>query len=198
MNYLAHFYLSFEQEPLVLGNLLGDFARGRLDHPRNDRYNSAIKQGILLHRQIDSFTDTHPVGQACRQALPAHFGKYKGVVMDMYFDYFLAKHFHEYHSLSLKNFTIWVYGILEKHREMLPENALGLVDSMIRYDWLYNYQFNEGMNRSFVGMSRRYPFLAGIEQAGPELLTNEKLYESYFRSFFPDLISSCKDFLSFD
>lgn len=198
MNYLAHFYLSFEQEPLVLGNLLGDFARGRLDHLRNDRYNSAIKQGILLHRQIDSFTDTHPVGQACRQALPAHFGKYKGVVMDMYFDYFLAKHFHEYHSLSLRHFTIWVYGILENHREMLPENALGLVDSMIKYDWLYNYQFNEGMNRSFVGMSRRYPFLAGIEQAGPELLTNEKLYESYFRSFFPDLISSCKDFLSFD
>ncbi|RDB07569.1 acyl carrier protein phosphodiesterase [Runella aurantiaca] len=198
MNYLAHFYLSFEQEPLIIGNLLGDFARGRLDHPRNDRYNSSIKQGILLHRQIDSFTDSHPSGQACRQELPNYFGKYKGVITDMYFDYFLAKHFADYHHLSLKQFTMYVYEVLEKHRSVLPQEALGLVDSMIKYDWLNNYQFLEGMNRSFGGMSRRYPFLAGIERAGAELFENEALYEPYFRAFFPDLISSCKDFLSYD
>ncbi len=198
MNYLAHFYLSFDQDPLIVGNLLGDFARGRLDHPRNERYNSSIKQGILLHRQIDSFTDTHPAGRACRQVLPSHFGKYKGVITDMYFDYFLAKHFTEFHPLSLKHFTARVYQVLTKHRDVLPQEALMLVDSMVKYDWLYNYQFEEGMNRSFLGMSRRFPFLAGIEQAGTELFANEPVYEAYFRLFFPDLISSCKDFLSFD
>ncbi|MFN8347160.1 MAG: ACP phosphodiesterase [Spirosomataceae bacterium] len=196
MNYLAHFYLSFEQEALIVGNLLGDFARGRLDHPRNARYNEAIKQGILLHRQIDSFTDTHPAGLACRQALPTRFGKYRGVVMDMYFDYFLAKHFADFHTQPLKEFTEHIYTVLAKYRPVLPAEALPLVDSMTRYDWLYHYQFPEGMHRSFNGMSQRFPFLKGIETAGDELFRNEVVYEGYFRAFFPNLISCCEDFLS--
>ncbi len=91
MNYLAHFYLSFGQEPLIVGNLLGDFVRGRLDHERNAIYNDGIKKGIDLHRKIDSFTDTHPIVKACHEAMPATFGHIKAVVSDMYFDYFLAK-----------------------------------------------------------------------------------------------------------
>ncbi|MBB3837712.1 acyl carrier protein phosphodiesterase [Runella defluvii] len=195
MNYLAHFYLSFGQKPLVVGNLLGDFVRGRLDHPRNAHYTTPIRQGILLHRHIDSFTDAHPVGLACRQALPSSFGKYRGVVMDMYFDYFLAKHFNDYHAQPLPDFVAEVYQTLEANRAILPADALLLVDSMIKYDWLYHYQFIEGMNRSFQGMSRRFAFLKGIEHAGAELAEKESQYESYFRSFFPDLVSSCEDFL---
>jgi acyl carrier protein phosphodiesterase len=198
MNYLAHFYLSFDQEPLIVGNLLGDFARGRLDHPRNARYNAAIKQGILLHRQIDSFTDTHPAGQACRQVLPNAFGKYKGVVMDMYFDYFLAKHFTEYHPQPLKEFAAHIYTVLAKYRSTLPAESLTLVDSMSKYDWLYHYQYKEGMNRSFNGMSQRFPFLNGIEKAGDELFANEAVYEGFFRRFFPDLINCCNNFLCMD
>lgn len=198
MNYLAHFYLSFDQEALIVGNLLGDFARGRLDHHRHAHYHSGIRKGILLHRQIDSFTDTHPVGQACRQALPSAFGKYKGVVMDMYFDYFLAKYFNAYHTQSLQDFTQNIYSVLTKYKPILPTDAAGLVDAMVKYDWLYHYQFLDGMNRSFGGMSRRFPFLKGIENAGEELQRNEATYEAYFRTFFPDLVSACKDFLSED
>jgi len=196
VNYLAHFYLSFDQEPLIVGNLLGDFVRGRLDHPRNAHYNSAIKQGVLLHRQIDLFTDTHPVGKHCRQELPEAFGKYKGVVMDMYFDYFLAKNFAEFHPESLAVFTKKVYVILDKNRTILPKEAISMVDSMIKYDWLYHYQFQEGMSRSFAGMSRRFAFLKGIERADEELFTHEQRYENYFRTFFPDLVNSCKAFLN--
>ncbi|MCU0339870.1 MAG: ACP phosphodiesterase [Spirosomaceae bacterium] len=195
MNYLAHFYLSFEQEPLIVGNLLGDFVRGRLDHPRNAHYTTPVKQGILLHRHIDSFTDTHPVGEACRRSLPAQFGKYKGVVMDMYFDYFLAKHFEEFHAQPLRDFAQNIYVILRKNYATLPSESHRLVDSMREYDWLYHYQFIEGMRRSFVGMSRRFAFLKGIDQAADELAANEALYGAYFRSFFPDLVGSCQAFL---
>lgn len=195
MNYLAHFYLSFGQSPLVVGNLLGDFVRGRLDHPRNSHYPIPIKQGVLLHRHIDSFTDTHPQGLACRQQLPPEFGKYRGVVTDMYFDYFLAKNFDQYYSQPLKEFVANIYRTLEENIAILPVDALPLVDSMIKYDWLYHYQFIEGMNRSFQGMSRRFPFLKGIERAGDELMAYEAKYEPYFRTFFPDLVVSCEDFL---
>ncbi|MFN4144652.1 MAG: ACP phosphodiesterase [Runella sp.] len=195
MNYLAHFYLSFDQEPLIVGNLLGDFARGRLDHPRHVGYSQAIKQGILLHRQIDFFTDTHPVGEACRRALPDRFGKYKNVVMDMYFDYFLAKRFEQFHSIPLQDFAAGIYAILEKHRSVFPADALPLIDSMTRYDWLYHYQFREGMARSFAGMARRFDFLKGIEQADEELFMHEARYEAFFDAFFPDLIVACQAFL---
>ena len=196
MNYLAHFYLSFDQEPLIVGNLLGDFVRGRLDHPRNSRYNTAIKQGILLHRHIDFFTDTHPAGQLCRALMPAVFSKYKGVVMDMYFDYFLAKNFDEYSTLPLRDFTAHIYKILYKYEDSLPQDSLPLLHSMTHHDWLYHYQFKEGIERSFMGMSKRFAFLKGIDKASSELFDNELLYEGFFRTFFPDLISSCQAFLT--
>ena len=116
--------------------------------------------------------------------------------MDMYFDYFLAKHFADYHAQPLKEFTEHIYAVLLKNRSTLPEESLSLVDSMRKYDWLYNYQFREGMSRSFNGMSQRFSFLKGIEKASEELFLHESVYEAYFRAFFPDLINCCKDFLN--
>ena len=192
MNYLAHFYLSFHQEPLIIGNLLGDFARGRLEHPRNAVYSDAIKTGIKLHRHIDSFTDEHAVVRACRSRLRAQFGHYSGVVIDMYFDYFLARHFSEFSPVALPHFATNIYAVLEKNRAVLPAEALPLVDSMQQYDWLTNYQYAEGMRRSFGGMSRRFAFLKGIENADEELFANEAIYEDFFRQFFPELVETCR------
>ncbi len=195
MNYLAHFYLSFEQEPLIVGNLLGDFVRGHLTHPRNDMYPESIKKGIRLHRHIDSFTDTHPIIDTCRSLLPAKFGHYKGVVMDMYFDYFLAKNFTNYHTKPLKQFSQEIYTLLKQNEQYLPEEARLMVGSMIKYDWLTHYQYQEGMRRSFVGMSKRFEVLKGIDEAADELTKNEDLYAPLFLDFFPKLVGTCKDFL---
>ncbi|TAH14019.1 MAG: DUF479 domain-containing protein [Runella slithyformis] len=192
MNYLAHFYLSFGQENLVVGNLLGDFVRGNLHHPRNDVYSDAIKTGIQLHRHIDSFTDEHPVVRACRKQLRPQFGLYSGVVIDMYFDYFLAHRFAEFSPVPLQFFTTNIYTILTQHRANLPPEAQLLVDSMLKYDWLTNYQYAEGMRRSFAGMSRRFTFLKGIENADEELFANEAQYLAFFQEFFPDLLTSCR------
>ena len=195
MNYLAHFYLSFDQEPIVVGNLLGDFVRGRLDHPRNAHYADDIKTGIKLHRHIDSFTDEHAVVRACRKQLSPQFGHYSGVVIDMYFDYFLAHHFVEFSPVPLRFFAANAYAILEKNRATLPPEALELVDSMIKYDWLTNYQYAEGMRRSFGGMARRFAFLKGIENADEALFENEEIYYGFFQQFFPDLLLSCRKFV---
>lgn len=192
MNYLAHFYLSFGQENWVVGNLLGDFVRGNLHHSRNAAYPDAIKAGIQLHRHIDSFTDEHAVVRACRKQLRPQFGLYSGVVIDMYFDYFLANGFAEFSPVPLRFFADNIYTILTKHRTGLPPDALLLVDSMIKYDWLTNYQYAEGMRRSFSGMSQRFDFLKGIENADEELFANEVLYADFFRQFFPELVHSCQ------
>jgi acyl carrier protein phosphodiesterase len=192
LNYLAHFYLSFGQENLVVGNLLGDFVRGNLHHPRNAAYSEAIKTGIQLHRHIDTFTDEHPVVRACRKQLRPQFGLYSGVVIDMYFDYFLASRFAEFSTTPLRFFAANVYEILAKNRAVLPPEAFLLVESMTKYDWLTNYQYAEGMRRSFGGMSRRFEFLKGIENADEELFENETQYLDFFQQFFPDLVTSCR------
>jgi acyl carrier protein phosphodiesterase len=191
MNYLAHFYLSFGQEPLVVGNLLGDFVRGGLDHERNAIYDNDIKKGIDLHRKIDFFTDTHTTVKVCHAAMPVAFGHIKGVVSDMYFDYFLAKFFADYSPQALPDFTANVYQVLEKHRNIIPVEAMNMVESMTKYDWLTNYQYPEGMSRSFAGMAKKYKILKGIECADEELFKNEAMYEGFFRSFFEELKEYC-------
>jgi acyl carrier protein phosphodiesterase len=195
MNYLAHFYLSFDQEALIVGNLLGDFVRGRLDHPRNAHLHEGIKIGVLLHRHIDSFTDTHPITSQCRKLLPAQYSKISGVMLDMYFDYFLAKNFAQYHSKPLPHFASDVYNVLSLHRALLPMEAQLMLDSMIKYDWLRHYASHEGMAQAFAGMGRKYNFLKGIENADEELKANEALFEANFNLFFSDLTQSCKAFL---
>ena len=195
MNYLAHFCLSFGQEPLIVGNLLGDFVRGRLDNPRNAIYPEAIRTGIKLHRHIDSFTDTHPEVKICRDLLPNKFGHYKGVIVDMYFDYFLAKNFADYHSEPLSAFAQNVYRVLTKNDEHIPESAKLMVKSMIKYDWLTHYQYMEGMRRSFAGMAKRFEILKGIDEADEELQKNEQRYEPHFRAFFPQLEQNCREFM---
>jgi acyl carrier protein phosphodiesterase len=196
MNFLAHFYLSFGQEPLIVGNLLGDFVRGRLDHERNAIYEDDVKKGIDLHRKIDSFTDSHPIVKACHEAMPPTFGHIKGVVSDMYFDYFLAKNFAEYSLQPLQNFTANVYQVLERNRNGIPIAAMSMVESMIKYDWLTNYQYPEGMRRSFAGMAKKYKILKGIELADEELFKNEYMYEDYFRRFFVELKAYCEELIS--
>lgn len=195
MNYLAHFLLSFEQEPLIVGNLLGDFVRGRLDHARNSIYPEDIKRGIKLHRHIDSFTDSHHVVDTCRSILPDKFGHYKGVIVDMYFDFFLANHFSEYHKTPLAQFSKNIYQVLKQNHAFIPDTAQPMVESMTKYDWLTHYQYMEGMKRSFLGMSKRFKVLKGIDEADEELAKNKYLYEEQFHIFFPELKQSCIDFL---
>jgi acyl carrier protein phosphodiesterase len=195
MNFLAHLFLSGDDEEVMVGNLLEDFIVGRIDHPRNQYFSDNIKNGILLHRLIDSFTDTHPSVSACKTVLYEKYHKYAAVVIDIFFDHYLSIHWDEFSSESLDVFTKRVYQSFQNHWEVLPEKMKPMIESMIKHDWLKNYGEFWGMERALTGISRRTAYESNMENAVEDLKLHYDLFDAQFKVFFPLMMNECKAFL---
>jgi acyl carrier protein phosphodiesterase len=183
LNYLAHAFLSGPDEELLVGNFIADSVRGRQLH----LFPAGIAAGIILHRQIDTFTDTHPVVEQTKDRLRSHYHKYAGVVADMYYDHFLAVNFHQYSSQPLADYTRQVYGVVQGYQALLPEKVKHFLPYMMEQNWLLNYATISGIRRSLTGLSRRTAFVSHMDTAATELENNYPLYEKDFQAFFPDL-----------
>src|SRR5437763_302491 len=140
MNFLAHIYLSGDDPQLMIGNFIADFVKGK----KKDDYPLKIKQGIELHRVIDDFTDHHPVTARSKNRLRMKYGKYSGVIVDLFYDHFLAADFSEYSDLSLQEFSQRTYDILNKNKSVLPDGVIYFLPFMIERNWLLNYATIEG------------------------------------------------------
>jgi acyl carrier protein phosphodiesterase len=184
MNFLAHLYLSGEDPEIMVGNFIGDFVRGRNVY---DQFNYNIALGIELHRQIDEFTDSHPVVLESKKRLRAKYRHYAPVIVDVFYDHFLAMHWPSLHPHPLPDFATYAYAQLEKHEAILPERVLQMMPYMIQGNWLVNYAKTEGIHRALSGMSRRTPYESKMDEAVHDL---EKYYEEFdkeFLLFFPEL-----------
>ena len=195
MNFLAHLFLSGDDEEVMVGNLLEDFVVGRVDHPRNQQFNYNIKNGILLHRLIDSFTDTHPSVSTCKSVLYTKYHKYAAVVIDIFFDHYLAIHWKEFSSENFDDFRKRVHNSFQNHWEMLPEKMKPMIESMIKHDWLKNYSEFWGIERALTGISRRTVYESNMENAIEDLKLHYNLFDVQFKTFFPSMMNECKGFL---
>ena len=195
MNFLAHLFLSGDDEEVMVGNLLEDFVVGRVDHPRNQQFNNNIKNGILLHRLIDSFTDKHPSISACKSVLYEKYHKYAAVVIDIFFDHYLTIHWNEYSSENFDNFRKRVHYSFQNHWKVLPEKMKPMIESMIKHDWLKNYGEFWGIERALTGISHRTAYESNMENAVEDLKLHYDLFDAQFKVFFPLMISECKGFL---
>ncbi|TLV02987.1 acyl carrier protein phosphodiesterase [Dyadobacter luticola] len=196
MNFLAHILLSGEQEGVLMGNYVGDFIKGRLTDEKTVGWNPDYVLGLKLHRFIDSFTDTHPLVQEAKEVAALAQGKLSGIVMDIYFDYFLASKFSDYCDVPLKVYAHDKYALIEKNEYLIPEEMIPMVRSMIRQDWLTTYATFEGIDLTFQRLSRRAPFLAPIKTAVSDLKNNEAFYYEKFKDFYPDLTKNAALFLA--
>jgi acyl carrier protein phosphodiesterase len=185
LNYLAHIYLSGSDEELLFGNFIADGVKGR----QINRFPQEIVRGILLHRMIDQFTDAHPLVQQSVRRLRERYHKYAGVVLDIYYDHFLASRFGHYSPVPLLPFTTGAYQVIMKREELLPERVKLFLPHMIAHNWLFRYADMEGIRRSFSGLSRRTSFESGMETAALELEENFSFYLAGFEAFFPDVIA---------
>lgn len=191
MNYLAHIFLSGDDEELLLGNFIADAVKGK----QLEQYPAGIARGIRLHRLIDTYTDTHPVVSETKARLRPRFRKYAPVVADLYFDHFLASRFEEFSSESLEAYTSRVYTLINRHLPHLPERVQYFFPYMMRQNWLLSYAEVSGIAQALGGLSRRASFESGMERAGEELLENYALYGADFHLFFPDLIAYVEEVL---
>ena len=189
MNFLAHLFLSGSpQAPtyadLLLGNFIADSVPGR----QLETYSPAVQAGIRLHRAIDTFTDQHPVVRRGTGRLrAAGYGKYAGVVSDMFLDHFLARYFPEFSAEPLADFAPRVYGQLTARQAEMPARVQHFLPYLTRQNWLLGYAEPAGIARALTGLSRRASPGSGMETAVAELEANYGAYEADFREFFPAL-----------
>lgn len=192
MNFLAHFYLSHNSDKIMLGNFIADFVNGE----EAASYEQEIFRGILLHREIDSFTDRHPQVARSKKLLWPRHRHYSSVIVDIFCDHFLAKNWEEYSDIPLDTFASRIYSILERSEHLLPYKAREVLPRIIAHNWLVNYRKMEGIDRAMQGMARRASFPSKMKSAVDDLRDNYDEFENAYRIFFPQLIAHTRDFLT--
>ncbi len=189
MNFLAHLYLSGENEKLMVGNFIGDYVKGR----KYENYKNGVKQGILLHRQIDSFTDSHSKFREAKKLMVPEFGLYSGIIIDLIYDHLLAKNWNNYSTRNLREYTKWVHAVLLKNFFYLPKRVQGFLPILIQNRRLESYATVEGIQKSLEIMSR-YTSLPDKSKKAMEILEeNLPFFESNFADFLNDVISFVED-----
>jgi acyl carrier protein phosphodiesterase len=195
MNFLAHLYLSADDPEVRLGNFIGDFVRGP---DLASRFSPGIFKGIELHRSIDEFTDHHPIVKRSKDRLRPKYRHYAPVIIDIFYDHFLAVNWHFYHSDMLPDFAEGCYSYLEKKMEILPEQVKWMLPHMVRGNWLVNYARVEGIQQALNGMTRRSKFDSKMNESVVELLHFYDDFNGEFQSFFPLLKEHASTFLAMD
>lgn len=190
MNFLAHLYLAGNNKYSIIGNFIADHVKGS----SIDLYNPEIRQGIRFHRQVDEFTDAHPVVKETVLNLRPHFHKYAGVVVDMYYDHFLAKDWRKYSDVPIEEFTARIYDVLKSAYDILPARSKYMLPYMMADNWLMNYRNLEGLNQALTGISRRTTFPSGLETAVDYLKGHYDEHQESFDSYFPQLVERFKGF----
>jgi acyl carrier protein phosphodiesterase len=188
MNFLAHAYLSFGQEEILVGNLVADFVKGK----ELGGFNLGIQSGILLHREIDRFTDSHPLVKAGQSYLRPRFRHYSSVISDIFFDHFLAQNWDKYSQISLDVFAEQTYKTIEKHLSELPAPFGEMFFWMKSQNWLLHYREQEGIQRTLNGMTRRAKFDSKMNESTEVLREKEAEFELIFFAFFKDLETFAK------
>lgn len=189
MNYLAHFHLGAGNEGLVIGGLLGDFVKG----PLNGHYPKDWELGIKLHRQIDSFTDNHPVLKDCQQMLAPSYRRYSGIMLDVLFDHFLNQHWQRFHPQTLTAFSTEIYEILT-HAENMPKAARQQADVLIRHDVLGNYRHWQTVEATLQKISKRLRRENPLMSAAAALKPHYDELERFFLLFYPSVQNYAEDF----
>ncbi len=183
MNFLAHIYLSGNHEKILVGNFMGDYVKGK-DYMN---YPDEITKGILLHRRIDFFTDNHPIVKRSKRRIEEQYRKYAGIVIDIFYDYFLATNWLDYSSIPLPEFTSEVHGLLKKYYDIYPQGMRNWFPNFIQNNWLISYSTIEGIESVLHRMSIRTSLPDFTEFAIAVLRKEEESLNREFNDFFSDI-----------
>jgi acyl carrier protein phosphodiesterase len=189
MNFLAHIYLSGNNDLIKIGNFMADGIRG------NDYlyFPEEVKKGILLHRYIDTFTDAHPIYRKSKHRLHEKYGHYSGVIMDIVYDHFLAKNWNQYSDENLEDYAANFYKTLENNYDILTAKTQNLLPYMTERNWLVSYASIAGLEMILFQMDYRTKHRASMHEAIIELKQFYTEFEEEFTLFFGELIAYCKE-----
>lgn len=184
LNFLAHQYLSGSNADIKIGNFIADLIRGK----EKENFDKGIKEGIKLHREIDNFTDHHFLVKEAIELFKPTQGKYAPVIVDISFDHFLASNWENYHQQTLSDFAADFYQLMLDNFDLMPEKVQWIIPRMKTQNWFYEYQFLDGIQQAYEGISRRATFESNMAYAREGLEKNYEKLESIFKEFFEDII----------
>jgi len=192
MNFLAHIYLSGNNDLIKIGNFMADGIHGKNfeDFPKE------VGLGITLHREIDTFTDFHPIFRKSKHRLHEKYGHYSGVIIDIFYDHFLAKNWAKYSDEKLEDFAEHFYRVLKDNYSILTEKTKGMMPYMIQYNWLASYATIEGISRILFQMDHRTKNKSGMQFSIKELQDFYTDFEDEFTLFFEEVRAFVKEKLA--
>ena len=179
MNYLVHLYLAGPDPELQLGGLMGDFVKG----PIPDRYPEKLARGLHLHRRIDSLAQNSPHTRQSRQRLRPKFGHGRGIIVDIFYDHFLASAWPDYSTVPLEDYAATVYRLLQDNHAQLPASLQCITPRMIEHNWLLSYQHREVVGRALQRIAQRLSRPLPLAEGVDDLAVHEKTLRQDFASF---------------
>ena len=188
MNFLAHIYLSGNNDFIKIGNFMADGIRGK----QFETYPLEIQKGILLHRAIDTFTDAHPVFRESTKRLHERYHHYAGVIVDIFYDHFLAKNWKNYSNQTLEKYVAAFYESLHENYTLLSERTQKMLPIMEQENWLLSYQSIEGIHQILTQMDRRTKNSSNMRFASEELQLYYVAFEKEFTLFFEEIKTYCE------
>jgi len=183
MNFLAHIYLSGDNDLIKIGNFMADGIRGK----HFETFPMEIQKGIVLHRAIDTFTDAHPVFRTSTKKLHKRYHHYAGVIVDVFYDHFLSKNWTNYSNEDLDDYIQRFYKSLNDNTAILTEKTIYLMPYMIEQNWLLSYQTVNGIDTILTQMDSRTKNKSKMRFASEELQESYLEFEKEFTVFFEDL-----------
>ncbi|BAO56435.1 acyl carrier protein phosphodiesterase [Nonlabens marinus] len=191
MNYLAHLLLSGNDTELRIGNFIADSVRGK----NLKRFPERVAQGIMVHRMIDTFTDTHSIVRESKDLIRTNYGLWSSVIVDLYYDHFLAANWSNYHDTELEEYTLDFYADLKEYWEILPPRIQRFYPIMVEHNWIYSYRTVQGMKHILYQMNQRTKGKSNMQLAGVELIENYDALQKQFTAFFEELQTYSKNII---
>ncbi len=184
MNFLAHAVLSFEEDSVLTGNMISDFVKGK----KKFNFPIPIQEGIMLHRMIDAFTDTHPATQEAKSFFRHAYRLYSGPIVDIVYDHFLANDVKEFRdAMALETFAKTTYSALEKNSEYWPPVFATIFPYMKSENWLLGYRMVTGIQKSLRGLARRSLYMPSTEEAYRLFNEHYSSLQYCYEHFFPEV-----------
>ncbi len=183
MNFLAHIYLSGNDDLVTIGNFMADGIKGK----KYLKYSEGIQKGILIHRWIDSYTDSHSITKQSTKRLHAKYGHYSGVIVDILYDHFLAKNWKQYHDQPLDQYIQDFYTLLKDNHSLLTSRIQKMMIPMMKQNWLLSYASLEGIETVLYNMNIRIKNRVPMDEAIEDLKEHYDAFEKEFTSFFEEL-----------
>jgi acyl carrier protein phosphodiesterase len=185
VNFLAHIYLSGDSGEIKMGNIIGDYVKGN----QFNQYPDLIRKGILMHRDIDSYTDAHPLVKQTNKFFVERFRKYSGIVTDIFFDHFLARQWSRYSPVDFNDYVKGIYHLIKGEWSWLPEEMHSFANRCMENNWIKSYAQPDGIEHVLYMMSLRTSLPRESVFAGKVLRENYSELEALFFEFFPQLIN---------